>query len=244
MEYMNIFVAILLASLTALIPMLYLFIKVFIRKTDLSLEKQKIELEIFRRSLENSIYATTEKMASNKERWEDVNHMLFEAAKRNIHTVEKNENQFLNSLSINKELIDIDHNKAFLIAPINSRFEKQVKTIKAACDEIGIKCEAADEEFISGPILSVIVKKMLSASLVVAIIDGRNPNVFYELGLAHAFGKTVVMVSNGLEDIPFDIQSQRMVLVNWDSPKSVEKIRKSLAESMRWANRAPQRINL
>lgn len=81
---------------------------------------------------------------------------------------------------------------------------------------------------------------MLSESLVVAVIDGRNPNVFYELGLAHAFGKTVVMISSGLEDIPFDIQSQRMVIVDWDNSASVEKIRRSLAESMRWTDKILQ----
>lgn len=82
---------------------------------------------------------------------------------------------------------------------------------------------------------------MLSANLIIAVIDGRNPNVFYELGLAHAFGKTVVMISGGLENIPFDIQSQRMVIVDWESSSSIEKIRKSLAESMRWANMSLQR---
>jgi len=239
MDSQNIFLAIITASIATLIPMLFLFIKVYVRKADLNLEKQKIELEMFRRSLENSIYSTTEKMASNKERWEDVNHMIFEAARKSIHNAEKSENQYLESLSINKGSIEIDHNRAFLLAPINPRFEGQIKTIKKACDEIGIDCETADEEFISGPILSVIVKKMLSANLVIAVIDGRNPNVFYELGLAHAFGKTVVMISGGLENIPFDIQSQRMVIVDWDNSASVEKIRRSLAESMRWANKRP-----
>ena len=125
---------------------------------------------------------------------------------------------------------------------MNPRFEKQVITIKMACRDIGINCETADEEFISGPILSVIVKKMLSANLVIAVIDGRNPNVFYELGLAHALGKTVVMISGGLEDIPFDIQSQRMVIVDWESTSSVEKIRRSLAESLRWTKSKEKHI--
>lgn len=241
MDYQNILMAILVTSVVALAPMLYLFIKVYVRKADLSLEKQKIELEMFRKSLENSIYSTTDKMASNKERWEDVNHMIFEAARKSIHDAERSENQFLESLSIHIDSIEIDHNRAFLLAPINPRFEDQVKAIKMACEDIGIDCETADEEFISGPILSVIVKKMLSANLVIAVIDGRNPNVFYELGLAHAFGKTVVMISEGLEDIPFDIQSQRMVIVDWSKSTSVEKIRKSVAESMRWANKALQR---
>ncbi|WP_323813811.1 hypothetical protein [Cellvibrio sp. NN19] len=243
MDYQNVLMAILIMSVFALISLLYLFAKVYLRKSDLNFEKQKIELEMFRKSLENSIYSTTEKIASNKERWEDVNHMLFESAKRSFINLEASDNQFLESLSIHRQSIEIDRNKAFLLAPINPRFAEQVKIIKRACHDIGINCETADEEFISGPILSVIVKKMLSANLVIAIIDGRNPNVFYELGLAHAFGKTVVMVTGGLEDVPFDIQSQRMVIVDWESQTSADKIRKSIAESMRWANKAYLRSN-
>ncbi|EIP3949449.1 hypothetical protein LSB85_001217 [Salmonella enterica] len=237
MDFQNIIISVFAVLLIVLIPMLFLFVKVYVRKTDLGIEKQKIELEMFRRSLENTIYSATDKMVSDKERWKDVNHMIFEAAKKNIHTVENNENQFLESLSINRASIEVDHDKAFLLAPINPRFEEQVNIIKAACDDLGINCETADEEYISGPILSVIIKKMLSASLIIAVIDGRNPNVFYELGLAHAFGKTVVMISGGLENIPFDIQSQRMVIVDWKKTASMEKIRKSLAESIRWANK-------
>ncbi|MCL1047289.1 nucleoside 2-deoxyribosyltransferase [Shewanella electrodiphila] len=243
MSYQEILLSILVTSIVALLPMLYLFFKVYVRRTDLSLEKQKIELEMFRKSLENSLYSTNEKMASNKERWEDVNHMIYEAAKRNIDVSSVTENSYLSSLSINRSEIEIDHNRAFLLAPINPRFENQVDIIKTACSDIGIDCETADEEFISGPILSVIIKKMLSANIVIAVIDGRNPNVFYELGLAHAFGKTVVMVSGGVEGIPFDIQSQRMVIVDWDDKDSIEKIRRSIAESMRWANKALQRTS-
>ena len=102
MSYENIILAILLSSVVAIVPMLYLFLKVFVQKSDLNLQKQKIELEIFRKSLENSIYTTTDKMASNKERWEDVNHMIYEAARRSIHESDHNENQFLKSLSISK----------------------------------------------------------------------------------------------------------------------------------------------
>ncbi|PSU66553.1 hypothetical protein C9J20_13755 [Photobacterium phosphoreum] len=243
MIYQDILIASLAGLVTTLLPLVYLFFKTYIRKTDLNIEKQKIELEMFRKSMENSIYMTTEKMSSNNDRWKDMNHMLIEAAKREIASDTGIENSYLKSLSINQKDIEIDHNRAFLLAPINPRFERQINAIKSACNDIGIDCETADEEFISGPILSVILKKMLTANIVIAVIDGRNPNVFYELGLAHALGKTVVMVSGGLEDIPFDIQSQRMVLVDWDNKDSIEKIRKSIAESMRWASKTSLRIN-
>lgn len=227
-----------LALFIVLVPMLLLFLRAMVKNSEISLKKGQIELEMFRKSLENQVYVANDKIADNKERWEDINHMLYESARRDIGSARDKKNQFLYSLSIEAEGIKIDHDSAFLLAPINSRYEKQVKLIKSACGDLGIDCKTADEEFLSGPILSVIVKKILAASMVIAIIDGRNPNVFYELGLAHAFGKTVVMVSGGVEDIPFDIQSQRMVVVDWEDQNSLSKVRKALAESIRWANKA------
>ncbi|WP_460151952.1 hypothetical protein [Pseudomonas sp. S2_B07] len=235
MDINNVLLSILIASICTTIPILYLFIRSYIRKNEHSLEMQKVELEMFRQSLENSIYSSNDKLVSNRARWKDVNHMLFEAAQRNI-VRKPDQNSYLESLSIDRDDIKISSKKAFLLAPINPRFSSQIGQIKSACASIGVECETADEEYISGPILSVIVKKMLSASLVIAIIDGRNPNVFYELGLAHAFGKTVVMVAGGLEDIPFDIQSQRLVLVDWKSKTSIDKIRKAISESIFWTS--------
>ena len=39
--------------------------------------------------------------------------------------------------------------------------------------------------------------------------SGRNPNVMYETGIAHALGKTVVPIFQTIEDIPSDLQQHR-----------------------------------
>jgi hypothetical protein len=40
----------------------------------------------------------------------------------------------------------------------------------------------------------------------------RNPNVFYELGLAHAIGKPAILVAKTEEDIPFDLRHVRVIV--------------------------------
>jgi hypothetical protein len=235
MDTREILLSILIASFASILPVIYIFIKSYLRKTDHNLEIQKVELELFRKSLENSIYASNDKLVANRARWKDVNHMVFEAAERQL-TRKPNENSYLDSLSIDRDSISIIPKSAFLLAPINPRFSSQIALIKTACSSIGVECETADEEFVSGPILSVIIKKILSANIIIAIIDGRNPNVFYELGLAHAFGKTVVMIAGGLENIPFDIQSQRLVLVDWEPEASIDKIRRAVSDSILWTS--------
>jgi len=37
-------------------------------------------------------------------------------------------------------------------------------------------------------------------------MTGRNPNVFYEVGYAHALGKTVILLTRNTDDIPFDLK--------------------------------------
>ena len=60
----------------------------------------------------------------------------------------------------------------------------------------------------------------MSTTSKIANISGRNPNVFYELGLAHALGKPVIIVSESLSDIPFDINSSRILA--FDDEKDLE----------------------
>ena len=213
-----------------------MFLVTYLAKFRMGLEKQKIELEMFRRSIESSIYTNNKAMAASRERWEDVNHMVFEAARRDIVKESGDGNRFLKSLSLSREEIKVEARTAFLLAPMHPFFEDEVLITKNACRSVGMACETADEEFISGPILSVIVRKMLSAAVVVAIIDGRNPNVFYEIGLAHAFGKPVVIITSGIDEVPFDIQSQRLVIVDWgDGAMAADKIRRAITETILWS---------
>lgn len=196
----------------------------------------KVRLEMLRKHYEDSIYETTRKLSLDKERWADANHLLIEASRRNALSRENSQsNPYLDSLSIDREDIKIDPQSVFLMAPIHPQFAEKIHGIKSVCDSIGLRCETADEKFISGPILSLIVKKILSASIVIAIVDGRNPNVFYEIGLAHAFGKIVIMIASGLDEVPFDIQSQRLVVVNWKSDESWTVIRRAISEAIIWS---------
>lgn len=37
----------------------------------------------------------------------------------------------------------------------------------------------------------------------------RNPNVFYETGVAHTLGKIVIPITQSVSDIPFDLRHHR-----------------------------------
>jgi hypothetical protein len=43
----------------------------------------------------------------------------------------------------------------------------------------------------------------------VADLTGKNPNVFYEAGIAHTLGREVIQIAHSMDDIPFDLRSIR-----------------------------------
>lgn len=60
-------------------------------------------------------------------------------------------------------------------------------------------------------ILQDIVEGIYQADIVIADLTGLNPNVFYELGLAHAMNKKVIIITQDLGELPFDIKSYRAI---------------------------------
>jgi hypothetical protein len=65
---------------------------------------------------------------------------------------------------------------------------------------------------------------------VIADSSGRNPNVFYELGLAHALEKPVVLItSDAIEEAPTDIRAFEFISYAQLSPNAfLEKLDKAL----------------
>ena len=70
---------------------------------------------------------------------------------------------------------------------------------------------------------------MVRSRLVIANIDGRNPNVFYELGIAHAIDKPTIIISKSVPDIEIDIKSKYLLLYKNEQDLK-EQIRKNLTK--------------
>ena len=72
--------------------------------------------------------------------------------------------------------------------------------------------------FNPGKVLQQIVQLILKSQIIIAVLDGKNPNVFYEIGIAHAIGKAVILIANfsSANDVPFDLKSDRLVLYSND----------------------------
>jgi hypothetical protein len=129
----------------------------------------------------------------------------------------------------------------FVLLPLKEPFKTIYSAaVEPVAAELGISCGHAEGIFGPGRIMRDIVSSITFAEVVVAELTGRNPNVFYELGIAHQQGKQVVLLSQTMEDVPFDIRDMRVVLYEWDGdtndPTSlVEHLRPNLEEALRAA---------
>lgn len=95
----------------------------------------------------------------------------------------------------------------FVLMPFSSEFDDVYQIgIKEACHQAGAYCERVDEQIFTERILDRIYNQIAKADLVIAEMTGRNANVFYEVGYAHALGKPTVLLTREAADIPFDLK--------------------------------------
>lgn len=73
----------------------------------------------------------------------------------------------------------------------------------------GFTVRRADSLLNQTSVLQDVVKGIADADLVIADVTGLNPNVLYELGLAHAMGKRTVMITQSIAELPFDLRPYR-----------------------------------
>ena len=78
-----------------------------------------------------------------------------------------------------------------------------------------LRCERADDIYDVSGIMQSVWEGINRAGVVVAELTGRNPNVFYELGVAHTLGRPVIMLSQDIEDVPSDLRHLRCILYRY-----------------------------
>ncbi|TIP27036.1 MAG: hypothetical protein E5X67_17635 [Mesorhizobium sp.] len=110
------------------------------------------------------------------------------------------------------DFANVDHCLVSAMMPFAKDFSDVYDTIREAAKTFRMNCQRADEIFENRSVMQDIVNLIDSSRVVVCDLSGRNPNVFYEAGIAHALGKEVILITQRLDDIPFDLRHIRNIV--------------------------------
>lgn len=125
----------------------------------------------------------------------------------------------------------------FVVMPFDESFRDTYELgIKQACEDAGAYCERVDEQKYDEPILDRIYNQISKADVIVADMSDRNPNVFYEVGYAHALGKRVVLLTRRASDIPFDLTRYWHLVYEG----SITDLKSKLTDRIRWMIENPE----
>lgn len=103
----------------------------------------------------------------------------------------------------------------------------------SAIKKAGLTPRRADDIFTPTPIINDIWSLTLNCKVLLADLTGKNPNVLYELGLAHASCKPVVIITESIDDVPFDLQSLRVIVYDKNEPKWGSSLSSSITQSLK-----------
>jgi len=122
---------------------------------------------------------------------------------------------------------------AFVLMPFDKAFEDIYRLgIKGAADQFnGLVAERVDDQIYREGILERIYRQIELADIIIADMTGQNPNVFYEVGYAHAKQKLCILLTADADDIPFDLKHQRHIVYG----NSIVTLRRELEKELRWA---------
>lgn len=123
----------------------------------------------------------------------------------------------------------------FVLMPFHKDFDDiYFSGIKDTANGVGAYAERVDEQNYSEGIFERIFNQINKADVIVADMTGRNPNVFYEVGYAHALGKIVLLLTQNADDIPFDLKHRPHIVYGTDGGK-IKNLCNQLSPKLTWA---------
>ena len=99
-----------------------------------------------------------------------------------------------------------------VMMPFDARFNAVYEALREAVSAAGLQCRRADDIWENDHIMDDVISLIWRARVVISDLTTKNPNVFYETGIAHSLGREVIQVAQSIDDVPFDLRSLRTVL--------------------------------
>lgn len=119
------------------------------------------------------------------------------------------------------EKIIINKNKCFVLMQFTSDLDVVYGTIKNSLSDEGYLCNRADDVEGSNVLFGKILHEIFSSRFIIADLTHSNPNVFYELGIAHSFKdpSNIILIKQKNVKCPFDISYLKYIEYSVDNLK-------------------------
>ena len=93
--------------------------------------------------------------------------------------------------------------------PFGPAFDNFYAAIRYSAQSAGMTCQRADQIWEADEVIQDIFSLIYRSGIVICDFTGKNPNVFYEAGIAHTLGRSVVPIAQSEHDVPFDLKHRR-----------------------------------
>jgi hypothetical protein len=120
-----------------------------------------------------------------------------------------------------------DRKLVFVLMPFSESWSDRIwEKLKAIIESKDLRAERADNKY--GAIITEdIWSGIVESRLIVCDTTGWNPNVFYELGIAHTVGVPVILLTQPTNRLPFDTQGFRHIIYT-DNPSGMKDLDEKL----------------
>lgn len=98
-----------------------------------------------------------------------------------------------------------------VMMPFDAAFGNVYAAIQQAAINTNLLPRRVDEIWENPGIIQDVVSLIDRGRIIVCDLTGRNPNVFYEAGIAHTLGREVIMITQSEHDVPFDLRHLRYI---------------------------------
>lgn len=130
----------------------------------------------------------------------------------------------------------------FILMPFGEWYDRYFNELYIpATKDAGFEPIRADGLFTTGSVMEQIWEQIQKARVLLADLTGKNPNVFYELGLAHALGKPIILITGNLEDVPFDLRHLRVIVYDIRVPDWGDLLKKYITSYLKNAKTEPEK---
>ena len=103
----------------------------------------------------------------------------------------------------------VDPNLLSVMMPFDASFRGVYLAISTAALVHSMRCQRADDIWVHSAVIQDVFSLILRSFIVVCDFTDKNPNVFYEAGIAHTLGKHVIPITQNPDHIPFDLRHHR-----------------------------------